>query len=133
MENEQMTADTDTAHCRPRVDQFFTAAEARFDRWRKLVDATRSWQAKTNGDPGQVGIVFNELKRWEEYFAYPGTVLLRTLEERIASRDIAGTARLARSINMALLNHSYRRNEVAWEGEEHAAILADRLPVSDDS
>lgn len=116
-----------------RVDQFFTAAEARFDRWRRLVDATRAWQVKKEGDPGQVAVAFNELKHWEEYFAYPGAVLLHTLEERIASRDIAGTARLARSINMALLTHSYHRNGVDWDGEDRAPILGERLPVSDDS
>jgi len=27
-----------------RVDQFFTATEARFDRWRRLLDAARDWE-----------------------------------------------------------------------------------------
>ena len=28
-----------------RVDQFFTGAEARFDRWRSLLQAARHWEA----------------------------------------------------------------------------------------
>ena len=69
-EEEPMT--TGTPAGRAHVDQFFTATEARFDRWRRLLDATRGWQATKEGDPGQVAMAFNELKHWEEYFAYPG-------------------------------------------------------------
>jgi arginine decarboxylase len=116
-----------------KVDQFFTAAEARLDRWRKLMEATRNWQAKKEGDPVQVSVIFNDLKHWEEYFAFPGPILLHTLEERISSRDAAGSSRLTRSINMALLTHSYRRNGTDWENEDQAAMFGERLPGVDES
>ena len=31
----------------PRVDQFLMAAEARFDRWRRLLQAARTWERST--------------------------------------------------------------------------------------
>jgi len=65
---------------------------------------------------------FQELRQWEDYFAYPGHSLLKSLDERIASGDAAGTARLVQSMSAALLTHSYRTNAGDWEGEELAAI-----------
>ena len=32
----------------PRVDAFFTVAEARSDRWRTLVNAVNTWQASAS-------------------------------------------------------------------------------------
>ena len=85
----------------PRVDQFLTAAEARFDRWRALLQEARMWARSTNqqsagkeGHRAAVTKYFNELRQWEDYFAYPGQILLKSLEERIASSDASGTARL---------------------------------------
>ena len=38
----------------PRVDQFLMAAEARFDRWRALLQEARRWDRSTNQqDSGQ--------------------------------------------------------------------------------
>src|SRR5437016_10515913 len=36
-----------------RVDQFFTVAEARFDRWRSLLQAARVWEAAANRQPSE--------------------------------------------------------------------------------
>ena len=119
-----------------RVDQFFTVAEARFDRWRSLLQAARVWEAAANRQPSEkekqqeaTSASFQELRQWEDFFAYPGEALLRTLGERITSGDATGTAHLAQSISTALLTHSYRTNLADWEGEEQSAIrLADRVP-----
>src|SRR5439155_21882374 len=74
---------------------------------------------------------FQELRQWEDFFAYPGEPLLRTLGERIASGDATGSSLLAQSISTALLTHSYRTNLADWEPEEHASIsLAERVPGS---
>ena len=35
----------------PRVDQFFMVAEARFDRWRTLLQAARTWERSSNQQP----------------------------------------------------------------------------------
>jgi len=119
-----------------RVDQFFTGAEARFDRWRSLVQAARSWegvgsQQSPNKEACQAGVSasFQELRQWEDFFAYPGHALLKTLSERIDAGDATGTVRLAQTLSTALLTHSYRNNPSDWEGEEQSPIgLSERVP-----
>jgi len=114
-----------------RVDQFFTAAEARFDRWRRLLDAGRAWEAGKETDPNSTVAAFQELKQWEDYFAYPGPILMRSLEESIASGDARRSVRLAQLIHVALLTHSYRSNSAEWDGEEQPVRLGDRVPGGD--
>ena len=118
-----------------RVDQFFTGAEARFDRWRSLLQAARAWEGTARQRPedekyqAAITVSFAELRQWEDFFAYPGQALLRSLSERIASGDAGGTARLVQSLSTALLTHSYRSNLTDWEGEEQSSIgLSDRVP-----
>src|SRR5882672_10174904 len=118
-----------------RVDQFFTGAEARFDRWRSLLQAARAWEGTARQRPedekyqAAITVSFAELRQWEDFFAYPGQALLRSLSERIASGDAGGTARLVQSLSTALLTHSYRSNLTDWEGEEQSPIgLSDRVP-----
>jgi arginine/lysine/ornithine decarboxylase len=119
-----------------RVDQFFTGAEARFDRWRSLLQAARGWeglavQQKPEKEGRQVAVSasFQELRQWEDFFAYPGHELMRTLNERIDSGDATGTVRLAQTISAALLTHSYRSNLSDWEGEDQSPIgLSERVP-----
>ena len=79
-----------------RSDRIFTVAEARLDRWRGLLQGARSWEAASQhskGENGQAAVSnsLQELREWEDYFAYPGAALLRTLSERIASGDATGT------------------------------------------
>jgi arginine decarboxylase len=119
-----------------RVDRFFTGAEARFDRWRSLVQAARSWegvgaQQSPNKEACQAGVSesFQELRQWEDFFAYPGRALLKTLGERIDEGDATGTVRLAQTLSAALLTRSYRNNLSDWEGEEQSPIgLSERVP-----
>src|SRR5690242_4216120 len=119
-----------------RVDQFFTVAEARFDRWRALLQAARIWEGVATRQPSEkekhqaaTSASFQELRQWEDFFAYPGESLLRTLGERIASGDATGTAHLSQSISTALLTRSYRTSLTDWEGEEPPAIsFGDRVP-----
>jgi len=125
------TATTNTQ----RVDQFYTVAEARFDRWRALLQAARTWESwkkedHANKETGQAAVSksLQDLRQWEDFFAYPGPVLLRTLQERIDSNDATGTSRLAQSISGALLTHSYRTNAGDWESDEGPTSLGDRLP-----
>jgi len=119
-----------------RVDQFYTVAEARFDRWRALLQAARRWEGATSLPPAEkekcreaVSSSFQELAQWEDFFAYPGRPLLQALNERIESGDAAGTTRLAQSISTALLTHSYRANPADWESSEQTSItFADKVP-----
>jgi arginine decarboxylase len=119
----------------PRVDQFFMAGEARFDRWRALLQASRMWDRSMSQQDSSkaehqtaVSNHFQELRQWEDFFAYPGQKLLTSLEERIGSGDATGTARLVHSIGNALLTHSYRTNVADWESEDQAPInLGERV------
>ncbi len=119
-----------------RVDQFFAGVETRFDRWRSLLQAARAWEGAASQQRPEnekyqavVSASVAELRQWEDFFAYPGQALLKTLDERIASGDAGGTARLVQSLSAALLTHSYRTNLADWEGEEQSRIgLAERVP-----
>ncbi len=115
-----------------RIDQFFTVAEARLDRWRELLQAARNWETGAQPQQSVVSALFRELRQWEDFFAYPGPVLLRTLDERIASGDATGTARLVQSISAALLTHSFRTNLADWENDEAPISLAERVPGAEE-
>ena len=127
---------TSTKVATARVDQFFTVAEARFDRWRSLLQAAREWEGVASREPAEKEkqkattlASFQELRQWEDFFAYPGEALLRALADRIAAGDASETVHLAQSISTALLTHSYRSNLADWECEEQPSInLADRVP-----
>ena len=120
-----------------RVDQFFMGAEARFDRWRALHQASRMWDRSTTQQDfskaehrAAVTNCFQDLLQWEDFFAYPGQKLLTSLNERIVSGDAASATRLIQSIGNALLTHSYRTNVAEWESEDQAPInLVERVPV----
>ena len=122
----------------PRVDQFFTGAEARSDRWRTLLQQSRQWaaaitkeKAEAKSNQSQVLEAFEELLQWEDYFAYPGLKLLAAVRDQINSGDAAGTTRMVRTISTAIVTHSYRTNVEDWESEEDTVgNLADRLPLS---
>src|SRR6185312_8213696 len=100
-----------------------TVAEARQDRWRRLLTVARAWEAAGKQDASgavtdkkrsSVVNSFSELRQWESFFAYPGPALLKTIEGRITQGDATGTARLIQSISAALLSHSYRTNAADW-------------------
>lgn len=122
-----------------RVDQFFMVGEERFDRWRQLLQAARRWASMGNRPEAEsadvvaaVSEAFQQLKQWEDFFAYPGPVQLRTLGERIASGDARGTSRLVQSISTALLTHSYRTNVGDWESDEAVATIGEGVPSKAD-
>ena len=119
-----------------RLDQFFTVAEARHDRWRTLLSAARAWDtAKQQNSAAEakhanVTTSFTELRQWEDFFAYPGPALLNTIRERISEGDATGTTRLVQAISTALLTHSYRTNAADWEGEEiFPGGISGKLPL----
>jgi len=118
-----------------QLDRFFTVAEARLDRWRSLLQAARAWEAAANKSQeeaerhrGIFSSAFAELRQWEDFFAFPGPALLKTLQERAAAGDAIGTVGMAQKISTALLTHSYRTNTAGWENEEQSLTFADRLP-----
>ena len=120
-----------------QVDRFFTGTEARYDRWRKLLQFAREWEsAASQRSPeeshrARVVSSIEGLRQWEDFYAYPGDTLLNSLNQRAKSGDAIGTTRLARMISTAIVSHSFRENPGEWEKEEDAApSLSDRLPLS---
>ncbi len=126
------TAKLDTAKPEtPRVDAFFTVAEARSDRWRTLVNAANAWEASAADHPPEresdraaLSACLSELLQWEDFFAYPDAMRLRRIEERIASGDASSAARAIRHISTALASHSYRENLSDWDAtDESQSVL----------
>jgi arginine/lysine/ornithine decarboxylase len=120
-----------------QLDRFFTMAEARMDRWRSLLQAARSWESAGNQARPEaekfreiVTAAFAELRQWEDFFAFPGPALLKTVQERVAAGDPIGTVGMVQKVSAALLTHSYRANVSEWENEEQSMNITDRLPGS---
>ena len=123
-----------------RVDQFFTGAEARFDRWRSLLRGARAWETAANlnraekqGLQADVSTSLAELRQWEDFFAYPGPKLLATLNDRVSSHDAAGAARLAQTISAALLTRSYQSDSSEWQPDAQSSLeFAEMVPGQSD-
>ena len=71
-----------------------------------------------------------EVRALEDFFAFPGVRLMKSLAERISDDDALAVGRLARRISGALLSGSYRYDSSEWEGsdDEDGGNVPDRLP-----
>src|SRR5215510_2611188 len=115
------------------LNQFFSAAEARIDRWRTLNRIAKALAAAgTSGAEAlrtEVKAVMDEIAPLEELNGYPGPHLMAQVLERLKSGDWTGLARLVLRISNALLTNSYREDAEAWNAEEEGdAQLPDFLP-----
>ena len=102
------------------VDTFFSAAEARSDKWRELNAAATAWaSAKPDGAAAhrQISRRFNELSPMEDYWSYPGPNLMRSLKDSLDAHDAATFSRLTQKIGRALLSDSYLHDQSAWDLE----------------
>ncbi|MGW8284648.1 MAG: decarboxylase [Candidatus Deferrimicrobiaceae bacterium] len=116
------------------LSDFFSASEARIDRWRQLNAAARAWEAAmSKGKTAEklhteVVQLFSELKPLESFWAYPGGRLITTVEEAIEQRNAGMIARLVQKISNILLTGSYRHDPTAWDPLETEALASDLLP-----
>jgi arginine decarboxylase len=117
------------------LTNFFSAAEARFDRWRQFCAVARAWQAaaargKTeNALFGDALSLFSELAALEAFFAYPGPRLMATIEQSLAERNAGVSVRLVHHVSSALLTGAYRHDSAAWDPlQEETARPSDLLP-----
>ena len=121
-----------------RLDHLFMASAARHDLWRELNAAAQTWGAGARGGKPRAGRAAVEealaaVRPMEDFFAYPGPRLMKTLAERIADDDAMGVARLVRRLSGALLSGSYRYDAGQWEAADEASSkVADRLPLAAD-
>ena len=71
------------------LEDFFSAAEARTDRWRQMAAAGRSWEAALRrGETDESSYttargLLSEVSALEEYWAYPGGRLMASLNEAL--------------------------------------------------
>jgi arginine/lysine/ornithine decarboxylase len=114
---------TDTTAPTPAVpaSDFFSAMEARSDRWRQISAVARAWHsAATRGNKDDALFAetfsrFGEVAAFEAFFAYPGPRLLGAIEEALAERNSGVCVRLVQHVSTALLTGSYRHDTAAWE------------------
>jgi arginine decarboxylase len=114
---------------------FFSAAEARIDRWRTLNRVAKvlagGGVSPAGGHAEDPKALLAELAPLEDLCGYPGPRLMTQVHERLQSGDWTGFARLVQRISGALLSNSFRDDHEPWkadeEGETHAP---DILPPS---
>jgi arginine decarboxylase len=120
----------------PHLDNFFMTSSIRLDRWRELNASAQTWAANVRaGKPGkgraEVDAALEEVRPLEDFFAFPGPRLMKTLADRIASDDALGVAALVGRMSGSLLSGTYRYDSGEWEASDDAAPnVADRLPLS---
>jgi len=120
----------------PHLDNFFMTSAVRLDRWRELNASAQTWAAEArSGKPhsgrAEVEANLKEVRPLEDFFAYPGPRLMKTLADRIASDDALGVGRLVRRMSGSLLSGAYRYDSSEWEtSDDGAQSVADRLPLS---
>src|SRR3954451_24493965 len=90
---------------RQPLEHFFSASDARNDRWRALNVAAHDWAANGAGKAAaqkRLSDLFTEIMPIEDYWAYPGPVLMHTLKEAIDAQDANVVARLTQKVGRAL-------------------------------
>ena len=117
------------------LKDFFSAAEARTDRWCEMNTVGRAWEAAiTQGQPAdkllaQAAQLLGEISPMESYWAYPGSRLMATIREAIDEANAGVFARLVQKISSALLTGAYRHETGAWDPlQESEARPLDILP-----
>ena len=114
---------------------FFSASEARVDRWRSLHRLAKEWADSSGSqtDPlrTEAADLLAAMEPLEDFCAYPGHRLLAQVHERLKSGDGTGFLRLVQRISAALLANSYRDDPEAWKLEDEGeAYIPDFLPPS---
>jgi arginine decarboxylase len=101
------------------------------DRWRELNARALAWAAGARGERAAVEAALAEVLPLEDFFAYPGPRLLKTLADRVAADDAYGAGRLVRRMSGSLLSGRYRYDSGDWEtADDSADHLPDRVPLA---
>ncbi|MBE7524246.1 MAG: decarboxylase [Burkholderiales bacterium] len=115
----------------PTLHQFFSASEARVDRWRMLGRAAKALASGTGAAREDAARLLAELAPLEDVNGYPGPQLMARVQERLAEGDATGFARLVARIGTALMTNAYRDDAGAWSADDEGeAEGLDVLPPS---
>ncbi|MGJ7509834.1 decarboxylase [Variovorax sp. GT1P44] len=113
---------------------FFSAAEARRERWSRLQVCTEAYAGGIQKDrkdklAGEIRTLLDQIEPLEGYWAYPGANLMRALRELLDAGDASGLANAAHRIKASIFSGSYRHDASAWNIDEETEVdLGDRLP-----
>ncbi len=115
------------------MDQFFSASEARFDRWHALNRFARGLVASNKSDltaqKNEVAAVLAEVSSLEEFFAYPGPDLMNSLRELFNTEDFGAFSLSVQKINNALVANTYRHDVNAWRLDRSGEpVITEALP-----
>ena len=104
------------------LKDFFSASEAREDRWQQLhVTARALCLPRTSPELRQrADSLLAEIQPLESYWAYPGPALLAEVRELGSNGDAIAFARLTERISRALVRGSYRHDPSVWEAAEES-------------
>src|SRR4051794_38710071 len=93
------------------LNAFFSAAEARGDRWRALHRITKALAGAkggaAEGPRREAAAILQELKPLEDLNGYPGPRLAALVEQRLKESDWPALAKLVQKVSGALLANSY--------------------------
>jgi arginine decarboxylase len=119
----------------PRIDHFFSVMAARVDRWRDLSKGAQAWASLTNRRDadmarGECAATLARLADFEDFQAFPGPRLLKSIGDRLAEGDAHGVTRIVQRITAALMSRNYRSDAGEWEPEEEAAGAERVMPTA---
>jgi arginine decarboxylase len=113
----------------------FSIPDQRADHWAQAAVVGRAWTAAALRADDTAHLVeaarnaLADVLPLEDFFAFPGPRLVRTLQQRLAEGDAAGFAALAQRINGALASGAYRHDTQMWEpGDDVEISLSEFLP-----
>ncbi len=117
------------------LKDFFSAAEARIDRWSEMNSVGRALEAAiAQGQAvdqlhAQAAELLAEISPLESYWAYPGSRLMATVRESLGEANAGVFARLVQKISNSLLTGGYRHDSGAWDPlQESESRPLDVLP-----
>lgn len=127
-----MAKDTATKSSEMSLADFFSANDARRDHWSQLAACADAWgggRGSSDKLVTQIGALLDEVEPLENYWAYPGAGLMRSLRGLLAGKEAQGFANAVDRIKTSIFSGSYRRDPNAWNIEEEAEeSLGERLP-----
>ncbi len=102
------------------LKDFFSATEARQDRWQRLNSAAKALSLPRPAAElqPQVEQLLAEIEPLESCWAYPGPSLFAELRNLAGGKDPAAFARLTERVSKALLRGSYRHDPAVWQTDE---------------
>lgn len=117
-----------------RIDAFFLMHSARADSWRLVHAAAQGWHTG-NASRADVKAALADVALLEEFHAFPGSRVMRMLDQRLDADDAAGTAAMVRQISDAILanrdNADTLAQGMAGAGDELPDILPSGMGQGD--